>query len=567
MLKNLFQQRSFEDTIVSSGIISQDEYDSIVQDKETDQSEEQAIINHFASDVEKFRQIAQVLNVEVIPLLELPKIPQAVIEEIPRGLVSEYKIFPFDYDNGDTSTIKVATDRPSDSDISETLELRLGKDIKMYLASMFEIDQMISRYYGDAAALEAADAYASSIADTNTGPRRDDILGDSPIITIVNSILDQAARLKASDIHIEPFEEKLRIRYRIDGALVERPSYSMKMHSAIIARLKIMGGMDIAEKRIPQDGRITFRVDKVEYDIRVSMLPTVYGEKCVMRLAIRENLQRNKKDLGLTEYDLKIFDKVFSNPNGIILVTGPTGSGKSTTLYTALNELSTEEVNVITVEDPVEANVDGVNQVQTNARAGLTFAAALRSILRQDPDIIMIGEIRDGETAGIAVQSAITGHLVVSTLHTNSSAASISRLVNMGIEPYLVADSVVGIMAQRLVRKLCPRCKKPHIATTEELKELGIREEINGVKTKLEIYEKGGCAYCNNTGFAGRTAVYEIMDVVPSIKRLIVKNASTEEIRDEAIRNGMHTLHRSAAELVAKGITTMSEMRKVSNDI
>jgi type IV pilus assembly protein PilB len=323
-----------------------------------------------------------------------------------------------------------------------------------------------------------------------------------------------------------------------------------------------MGKMNIAEKRVPQDGRITFMLDKVEYDVRASMLPTVYGEKCVMRLALRANLQRDKKDLGLTPYDLKIFDKIFSNPNGIILVTGPTGSGKSTTLYTALSELSTEEVNIVTVEDPVEANVDGVNQVHTNAVAGLTFASALRSILRQDPDIIMIGEIRDQETAEIAVQAAITGHLVVSTLHTNSSAATVTRLINMGIEPYLVADSVVGILAQRLVRRLCPRCKQEKIATEEELKELGVKK--SGVK--LKIYEKCGCTYCNNTGYQGRIAVYEIMDVGPELKELIMNNATSAEIKRVAVENGMHTLHRSAAELVVNGTTTISEMRKVSSE-
>jgi type IV pilus assembly protein PilB len=256
-----------------------------------------------------------------------------------------------------------------------------------------------------------------------------------------------------------------------------------------------------------------------------------------------------------------LFNKIFANPNGIILVTGPTGSGKSTTLYTALSELSTEEVNVVTVEDPVEANVDGVNQVHTNAKAGLTFASALRSILRQDPDIIMIGEIRDGETAEIAVQAAITGHLVVSTLHTNSSSATISRLVNMGIAPYLVADSVVGIFAQRLVRRLCQECKKPRQMTDEDAKELGLKPGL-----KLTIYEKGGCPYCNNTGFKGRIAVYEIMDVGPEIKAMIQENASSAEIKKVAVANGMHTLHRSAAELVIKGITTISEMRKVSSE-
>lgn len=564
MLKDVFgsNQQELQAALVQSGLLTQEEYEDAIDNSATGTSEVQAVVNYYCSRPDVMQKIAEYTKTQLVALLELPKISADVINEIPRQLIADLKIFPISYHNDDPNAIVIAMSDPTNNDIIENLELRTNKNMVPVLASPVEIDKMISKYYGDAAALEAANAFASTYQEV-TVTNTDLTSGDSPIITIVNSILEQGARMKASDIHIEPFEDKLRIRYRIDGALAERPSFSMALHAAVISRLKIMGGMDIAEKRIPQDGRITFMVDRVEYDIRVSMLPTVYGEKCVMRLAIRENLQRNKKDLGLSDYDLKIFDKIFSNPNGIILVTGPTGSGKSTTLYTALSELSTEEVNVVTVEDPVEANVPGVNQVQTNTRAGLTFAAALRSILRQDPDIIMIGEIRDGETAGIAVQSAITGHLVVSTLHTNSSAASISRLVNMGIEPYLVADSVVGILAQRLVRRLCPRCKVPHIASLEEKREIGLKEGT----PDITIYEKGGCPYCNNTGFAGRTAVYEIMDVGPEIKRLVVENASTESIKNAAVRNGMHTLHRSAAILVVKGITTISEMRKVSNEL
>ena len=563
MLKDVFSssQKQLGDFLLKEGLLTEEEYDDAIDNSPSGTSEVKAIVQAFAGRKDIMQKIAEFAKTQCVPLLELGKVPADVINSIPRQLISDYQIFPIRFDDDDNNTIVIAIADPTDVDIMEGLELRTNKNMKPVLASPIEIEKMISRYYGDAAALEAANAFASTYQEVNVNTI-DLMSGDSPIITIVNSILEQAARMKTSDIHIEPFEDRLRIRYRIDGALTERPSFPMALHAAIMSRLKIMGGMDIAEKRIPQDGRITFMVDKVEFDIRVSMLPTVYGEKCVMRLAIRENLQKNKKDLGLSDYDLRIFDKVFANPNGIILVTGPTGSGKSTTLYTALSELSTEEVNVVTVEDPVEANVPGVNQVQTNARAGLTFAAALRSILRQDPDIIMIGEIRDGETAGIAVQAAITGHLVVSTLHTNSSSATISRLINMGIEPYLVADSVVGILAQRLVRRLCPRCKVPHIATEEEKQELGLKPGTG----ELTIYEKGGCPYCNQTGFAGRIAVYEIMAVGPELKRLIIANASSEAIKNEAVKQGMHTLHRSAAINVVKGVTTMSEMRKVSNE-
>ena len=565
MLKNLFQKLPLKDFLIEKNLIHEVDWERVEKaESEYQQSEFICVSRIFGQQTGMNDALAEYARVDYIALRELSRIPHEMLNSIPRAMISNYKVFPFAY-GADQNTLKVAMADPTDSQAIENLQMRANKSIEVYFGSWSDLEVMISKHYGSADALEAAEEYSKSLAltseTTNTSAAAE-LNPDSPIITVVNSIIEQAARMRASDIHIEPFESFLRIRYRVDGALNERPSFPIQMHSAITARLKIMGGMDISEKRIPQDGRITFMVDGVEYDIRVSMLPTVYGEKCVMRLALRANLQRDKKDLGLTPYDLKIFDKIFSNPNGIILVTGPTGSGKSTTLYTALSELSTEEVNVVTVEDPVEANVDGVNQVHTNAKAGLTFASALRSILRQDPDIIMIGEIRDGETAEIAVQAAITGHLVVSTLHTNSSSATISRLVNMGVAPYLVADSVVGILAQRLVRRLCPRCRKEKMATEAELQELGITKP--GVQ--LKIYEKGGCPYCNNTGYQGRIAVYEIMDVDADLKAMIMENAPSAKLKEVAVKNGMHTLHRSAAELVVKGITTIQEMRKVSSE-
>lgn len=566
-LKNLFQKQPLKELLIERGLLTEDQWQK-VEDRmgEEQETEYIAVSRLFGSQQDVSKAIAEHAKVKFVPLREISRIPQELLDSIPRPMISSARIFPFAYGDNDRAVLKVAFVDPSDPDTVENIKLRTNKDVEVYHASWDDLDAMLSKYYGSADAIEAANKYTQAYGDSDGGSRlaaaAAELNPDSPVIKVVDSIISQAAKLKCSDIHIEPFESFLRIRYRIDGALAEQPSFPIQMHSAIIARLKVMGGMDISEKRIPQDGRITFMVDGIEYDIRVSMLPTVYGEKCVMRLALRANLQKDKKDLGLTPYDLKIFDKIFSNPNGIILVTGPTGSGKSTTLYTALSELSTEEVNVVTVEDPVEANVDGVNQVHTNAKAGMTFAAALRSILRQDPDIIMIGEIRDGETAEIAVQAAITGHLVVSTLHTNSSSATITRLVNMGLEPYLVADSVVGILAQRLVRRLCPNCKKERMATEAEIKELGLKAGIKNLK----IYDKGGCPYCNNTGFKGRIAVYEIMDVGPEIKEMIMENATTAKIKQVAVENGMHTLHRSAAELVVKGITTIPEMRKVSSE-
>ena len=357
-------------------------------------------------------------------------------------------------------------------------------------------------------------------------------------------------------------ENQVRIRYRIDGALYERITYNPSLLPAITARIKIIGGMDISEKRKPQDGRITQVVDGQEFDIRVSVLPTVYGEKTVMRLTSKTGLTRQKNQLGFRPDEEKKFDHILANPHGIILVTGPTGSGKSTTLYTALSELNKEDVNIITVEDPVEANIDGINQVHVNVKAELTFASALRSILRQDPDIIMIGEIRDGETAGIAVQASITGHLVVSTLHTNSTSGSIGRLIDMGVEPYLLADAIVGIIAQRLVRRLCPKCKKKVLATEEQKELLG----KPGYAGDIEIYEPVGCSECDNTGFKGRIGVYEIMEITPKLKPYISRKASAEELKEVALSEGMNTLRMSATRLVFEGITSVAEMVRVSFD-
>ena len=349
--------------------------------------------------------------------------------------------------------------------------------------------------------------------------------------------------------------------YRIDGALYEKAKYDINVLNAMVARIKIIGGMDIAEKRKPQDGRITQVVDRMEYDIRVSVLPTVYGEKVVMRLTSKTGLTKEKSQLGLKPREMEQFDYILQNPHGILLVTGPTGSGKSTTLYTALSELNKEDVNIITVEDPVEANIDGINQVQVNPKAELTFATALRSILRQDPDIIMIGEIRDRETASIAVQASITGHLVVSTLHTNSSASTITRLEDMGIESYLIADSVIGVIAQRLVRRLCKECKRPRLATADEKELMGCSMEED-----VAIYEPCGCSKCENTGYKGRIGVYEIMKMSPRLKTIISKRQGADAIKEQALQEGMYTLRMSATEYVLDGTTSFEEMVKVSFD-
>lgn len=477
-------------------------------------------------------------------------------------ILKKYTVIPVEYARNNINMIRVAMADPMDMLAIDDLSMISNRAIEPIVATPREIMLAIDKYYGNAEALKAASDYEQERSDLFAEDEMEKMINDdvsnSPIVQLVNGMLEQAVRQRASDIHIEALEKKVRVRYRIDGSLYERITYNIKLLPAIVARLKITGGMDISEKRKPQDGRITTFVDGREYDIRVSILPTVFGEKVVMRITNKNALTKDKSELGFPAHELERFDHILKNPHGIILVTGPTGSGKSTTLYTALSELNTEAVNIITVEDPVEANVAGINQVQTNVKAGLTFASALRSILRQDPDIIMIGEIRDGETAQIAVQASITGHLVVSTLHTNSAASTVTRLADMGIPPYMIADSTVGIIAQRLVRRLCPKCKRPRLANQEELELLLLEGH------EVTIYEPVGCQACDNNGYRGRIGVYEIMEVTPEVKKIIAKGGDAEQIKQAALIDGMHTLRMAATDYVLQGITSISEMIKVS---
>ncbi len=502
------------------------------------------------------------LNIDYIDVREIA-LDENVFKLLPESFLRKYNLIPLYHDESNTNMIVVAMSDPMNLDAMDDINIYTGYQVKPILAMRDHINSVIDKVYGKSQANDIAEQIKQEQADTNAEDdlaeaARKEELENAPIVKLVNSIIEQAVRMRASDIHIEPFEYNVRIRYRIDGSLREINVYDKSIFTAMIARLKIMSGMDISEKRKPQDGRITIDVDRREYDIRVSNLPTVYGEKVVMRIASKEGFNRDKKDLGLRDVDLKKFDNILKNPHGIILVTGPTGSGKSTTLYTALSELNTEDVNIITVEDPVEANIDGINQVQVNNKADMTFANALRSILRQDPDIIMIGEIRDSETADIAVKAAITGHLVVSTLHTNSTASTVTRLIDMGVEPYLISDSVVGIIAQRLVRRLCT-CKEEKHATEEEKMEMGVPLDKECI-----IYQPVGCSKCGGSGYMGRIGIYEIMPITTKLKHVITKGGDADEIKQVAVEEGMSSLKASAAYYVKEGITSFNEMMKVA---
>lgn len=468
-----------------------------------------------------------------------------------------YNAVPIAFDEEHPDTVILAMENPMDVEAVDDVAVILGKKVIPVAVDISQLMLLIDKYFGRAAAQAVADEYKKEFsfdADANTV---DSDIEDAPVVQLVKGIIEQAVHRRASDIHIEPLELGVRLRYRVDGVLVEIMKYDHSLLNVIVSRIKIISGLDISERRAPQDGRATAVVDGREFDIRVSTLPTVYGEKVVMRLNEKTVMQLEKGRLGISGKELTDFDKMLGHPHGIILVTGPTGSGKSTTLYTALSELNVEGVNIITVEDPVEVNIAGVNQVQVNEKAGLTFATALRSILRQDPDIIMIGEIRDAETAAIAVQAAITGHLVVSTLHTNSTAATIDRLVDMGVEPYLVADSLVGIIAQRLARRLCVHCKEAYEASEVEKMELGL--DVNQPYT---LYRHKGCGKCDGVGYYGRIGIFETMDMSPEIRSLIANKATTAQVRKASIEQGTHTLLYGYKKLVKDGITSMHELHR-----
>lgn len=563
---NVNRKKRLGDMLVDLEIITQDQLSEALEYQKAQPQKIRlgtAIVRKgFTTENVIVEALKKQLNMDSIVLSSI-KIPPEILKLVPdTSILKKYSMIPFQVDERNPNWLKVAMSDPLDIYAIDDLSVVTGFEVIPVISTNSDILAAIDRYYGNQETQAMAEMFTKQReekdkeAEEETEVKAD--VDDSPVVVLVKTIIEQAVRMHTSDIHIEPMETYIRIRYRIDGVLQEISTYSVTMLSAIIARIKIIGGMDISEKRKPQDGRITQVVDNMEYDIRASILPTVFGEKVVMRLTSKTTLSRPKKNLGFNDEEMAKFDKILSNPNGIILVTGPTGSGKSTTLYTALSELNKMDVNIITVEDPVEANIDGINQVQVNVKADLTFASALRSILRQDPDIIMIGEIRDEETANIAVTASITGHLVVSTLHTNSAAASLTRLEDMGVASYLLADSVVGVIAQRLVRRLCTNCKKEYEPTEEEWAIIG--EHTPGQK----IFKPCGCSQCNDTGFKGRIGVYEILPVTNKIKRLISKGAPAEDIQDVALAEGMSTLRMSAARLVKEGITSIEELMRIA---
>jgi general secretion pathway protein E len=556
-------KKTFGEILVDQGAITKEQLDQAR--KEQEKSGEligQVLLKY--GHVTK-NQIGKALAAQVgIPFIE--KITEQMIEpkmlgKIPLKFLRQHVVLPIMFEGEKT----ILTANPRDLQPIDDLSLLMEGDVSCAVSTNTAIINAINKYYPLESSTEMLEELAEEGEEFELGVIEEkDILemaNDAPIVKLVNHILFQAVKENASDIHIEPFEKELRVRYRIDGILYERLLPPKRYQGAIVSRIKIMSNLNIAEKRVPQDGRIHIKVADKAIDLRVSVLPCNFGERVVMRLLDKTKGVSKLDDLNLDERDHRVVIKNIERPNGIILVSGPTGSGKTTTLYSILDRLNKEDVNIITVEDPVEYTIQGISQVQVKEKVGLTFASALRSILRQDPDIVLIGEIRDGETAQIATQAALTGHLVLSTIHTNSAPATITRLIDMDVEPFLIASSVICIMSQRLVRRLCDKCKQSYTPTAEMISRLGITQEQ---ASKITFYKAIGCDECINMGYKGRLAIFEVMEVTDAIARLIVERVDASVIKTKALEEGMKPLSTDGFRCIKDGVTTIEEVLSVA---
>lgn len=547
------------DLLVDSGAISNEQLiDALKRQKSSGKRLGELLIEEGTVTEEHILDALEIqLKVERV-FLDSISIDKSAVMSIPESLAIKYSLIPI-LIKGDH--IKVVMTDPLNIFAVDDVRIASGYEVEIAIAPKIEINRYIDKYYSSASAMKAADELSQDIKksqEENDETGLDDVK-NAPAVRLVDNIIKQAVKESASDIHIEPFERYVRVRNRIDGELIETMRPKKEVHGALVTRVKILGSMNIAEKRIPQDGRILINVDNLDVDLRVSIIPTVHGEKVVIRILRKDSFNYGKETMGLRADDEERINRIKKHSNGIILGTGPTGSGKTTTLYSILQDLNTPNKNIITIEDPVEYMVEGINQINVNVKAGMTFAAGLRSILRQDPDIIMVGEIRDGETAEIAIRAAITGHVVLSTIHTNDAASTVIRLVDMGIEPFLVASSMVGIISQRLVRKICLSCKERYIANEEDKKILDFP-----IEKELELYRGSGCSFCNGTGYAGRIGVYEIMEISREVRHAIISGLSADDLRDISRKDGMKTLRESCAESVYEGTTTIDELIRIA---
>lgn len=546
------------DYLVSQGLINEDQLQQVLaaqkESNGTKKFGDVVVELGFMSEVNFTKALAGKLRVSYVDL-DNTEINTEAVQKVPEALARKHTVIAI---NIQGKRLTVATNDPVNFIVLEDIKVSTGMDTVPVLATTTAINKAIGKSYSMQNVDSVLDSVSSMGGDLGEMSQDEadskDRVESAPIVKLATTIIENSYRADATDIHIEPFKTYTRIRIRVNGDLVELMNISSAVHSALTTRLKLISGMNIAEKRIPQDGRFTQVVDGCTLDVRVSSLPTVHGEKIVIRILSTGQIALRKiTDLGMSEYNYTLFESMLRVPHGVILVTGPTGSGKTTTLYAALGELARPNVNVITVEDPVEKAIDGINQVQVNTKAGMTFAAALRSILRQDPDIVMIGEMRDTETADIGIRAAITGHLVLSTLHTNDAASTVVRLVDMGVAAYMVATSLIGVIAQRLIKVLCPECKRPRMSTPEE-------NDLMGIPGSIQIYEPCGCPSCNNTGYRGRTAIHEIIHCTSKVSSIIAANGTKEQIEAAAKANGTKLLRDNASELVQAGQTSIDEL-------
>lgn len=545
------------DYLVSQGLITEEQLQQILEAQKESKGSKRfgdlVVELGIMTETNFTKALAGKLRVQYVDLDNI-EINTEAVQKVPEALAKKHTVIAIAVTG---KRLTVATNDPVNFIVLEDIKVSTGMDTVPVLATQTAINRAIGKCYSMQnvdSVIDSVNAMAGDLGGNIEEDESKDRVESAPIVKLATTIVENSFRADATDIHIEPFDKYTRIRIRVNGDLVELMNVTSAVHSALTTRYKLISGMNIAEKRIPQDGRFTQVVDGCTLDVRVSSLPMVHGEKIVIRILSTGQIALRKiTDLGMSDYNYQLFESMLRVPHGVILVTGPTGSGKTTTLYAALGEIAKPNVNVVTVEDPVEKAIDGINQCQVNQKAGMTFAAALRSILRQDPDIVMIGEMRDTETADIGIRAAITGHLVLSTLHTNDAASTVVRLVDMGVAAYMVATSLIGVIAQRLVKVLCPDCKKPRMSTEDE-------NELMGIPSSIQIYDPVGCQNCNNTGYRGRTAIHEIIHCTAKVSAIIAAGGGKEEIEQAAKANGTKLLRDNASELVQAGQTSIDEL-------
>ncbi|MBE6828123.1 MAG: type II secretion system protein GspE [Ruminococcaceae bacterium] len=557
---NVIVPGSIGDKLIAQGIITEEQLNEALEIQKTSKNLIGNILTQlgYCTEDDIAKALAKKTGYKYVSINETG-VNMAVANLITPEMALRNNVLPL-YQEG--KTIYVAMKNPNDIITIDNLRLMTGAEIVPAVVPDMELDAAIENFANMNSTLDSYDEEEDAIQEQDLSEELS--IDDKPAVMLVNQVINNAIKSGASDVHIEALEKHMRVRFRIDGVLQEVLTNTIKLFPSVVSRVKVLGGMDIAEKRIPQDGRATVRFEDRTLDLRIATMPTVFGEKIVLRLLERTQGVVKLKDLHFSERQYDRFEKAIHMPYGFILVTGPTGSGKSTTLYAVLDEISQIEKNTITLEDPVERRMAGINQVQMNNRAGMTFAAALRSVLRSDPDIVMVGEIRDSETAKIAIEAALTGHMVLSTLHTNDAPGAVTRLDEMGVEPFLTASSLVGVLAQRLVRKLCPKCKEAYTISKEELlkilPDLPV-DEYPG--EEFTLYRPKGCITCNNTGYKGREAVFEYLTVTEEMKRLILDRANVAQVKELAIKQGMHTLKDEGIYKVMRGRTSLEELLRV----